>query len=45
MHPVLTGHGGLLFRDGAKTPLRLVGAKPLGTGVVNLSYQPAYGER
>ena len=45
VHPVLAGHGGLLFRDGAKTPLRLVGAKPLGTGVVILSYQPAYGER
>jgi dihydrofolate reductase len=45
VHPVLAGHGGLLFRDGAKTPLRLVGAKPLGTGVVVLSYQPVYGER
>ena len=45
VHPVLAGHGGLLFRDGAKTPLRLTGAKPLGTGVVVLSYQPAYGER
>ena len=44
VHPVLAGYGGLLFRDGAKTPLRLVGAKPLGTAVI-LSYQPAYGER
>ena len=45
VHPVLAGHGGLLFRDGAKTPLNLVGAKPLGTGVVVLSYQPVYGKR
>jgi dihydrofolate reductase len=41
VHPVLAGHGGLLFRDGVKTPLRLVAAKTLGTGVVVLSYQPA----
>ena len=45
MHPVLAGHGGLLFRDGAKTPLSLVGAKSLGTGVVVLSYQPVCGKR
>jgi dihydrofolate reductase len=45
VHPVLAGHGGLLFRDGAKTPLSLVGAKSLGTGVVVLSYQPVYGKR
>lgn len=41
VHPVLAGHGGLLFRDGAKTPLKLVASKTLGTGVVVLSYQPA----
>jgi dihydrofolate reductase len=45
VHPVLAGHGGLLFRDGAKTPLKLVGTKPLRTGVVVLSYQPVYGEQ
>src|SRR5204862_4755559 len=32
VHPVLAGHGGLLFRDRAKTPLSLVAAKSLGTG-------------
>jgi len=41
IHPVLAGRGQLLFRESAKTPLKLVEAKTLGTGVVVLSYQPA----
>ncbi len=41
IHPVLVGRGKLLFREGEKTPLKLVATKTLGTGVVVLSYQPA----
>jgi hypothetical protein len=29
-----------MFRESAKTPLKLFAAKTLGTGVVVLSYQP-----
>ena len=41
IHPLIVGGGALLFREGAKTPLKFVAAKTLGTGVVVLSYQPA----
>jgi dihydrofolate reductase len=41
LHPVLAGRGQLLFQEGAKTPLTLVGAETLSTGIVVLSYQPA----
>jgi dihydrofolate reductase len=41
LHPVLAGRGQLLFQEGAKTPLTLVGAETLSTGTVVLSYQPA----
>ena len=40
IHPVLAGRGQLMFRESAKTPLKLFAAKTLGTGVVVLSYQP-----
>jgi dihydrofolate reductase len=41
IHPLMAGGGALLFREGKKTPLELVSAKTLGTGVVVLSYRPA----
>jgi dihydrofolate reductase len=41
IHPLLVGRGGLLFREGEKTNLKLIAKKTLGTGVVVLSYQPA----
>jgi len=41
IHPILVGSGSLLFREGAKTILKLVAKKTRGTGVVVLSYQPA----
>jgi dihydrofolate reductase len=41
IHPVLVGRGELLFREGAKTGLKLLSARALGTGVVVLSYAPA----
>jgi dihydrofolate reductase len=41
IHPLLVGRGKLLFREGEKTPLKLVATKTLGTGVVVLSYRPA----
>ena len=41
VHPLLVGRGTPLFRAGGKTPLNLVAAKTLATGVVVLSYQPA----
>jgi len=44
IHPLIVGGGALLFREGAKTPLKFVAAKTLGTGVVVLSYQPASPE-
>jgi dihydrofolate reductase len=40
IHPVLVGHGPLLFREAGKTPLKLIAAQTLGTGIVVLSYQP-----
>ena len=40
IHPVLAGRGQLLFQEGAKTPLTLVGAETLSAGIVVLSYQP-----
>jgi len=41
IHPVFAGRGTLLFRETAKTPLRLAGTKTPGTGVAVLTYQPA----
>jgi dihydrofolate reductase len=41
IHPLIVGGGTLLFREGEKATLKLLGAKTLGTGVVVLSYQPA----
>lgn len=41
IHPVLAGHGQLLFGEGAPTPMKFLSAKTFGTGVVVLSYQPA----
>jgi dihydrofolate reductase len=43
VHPVLAGTGELsdmLFSEGSVSKLTLVGNKPLGSGVVVLSYQP-----
>jgi dihydrofolate reductase len=40
IHPLLVGHGTLLFREGEKTPLKLVATKTLETGIVVLTYQP-----
>ena len=41
VHPVLAGHGRLLFWEAGKTPLELAEVRALGTGVVVLSYRPA----
>jgi dihydrofolate reductase len=41
IHPVLAGHGRLLFWEAGKTPLELARVRTLGTGVVVLSYRPA----
>jgi dihydrofolate reductase len=41
IHPLLVGHGKLLFQEGDKAPLRLVASETLATGVVVLTYQPA----
>jgi dihydrofolate reductase len=41
IHPVLSGRSQLLFRAGGKTPLTLVAAETLSTGIVVLSYQPS----
>lgn len=44
VHPVFVGTGGqsnLLFRQGNSKRMTLVGTKPLGSGVVILSYRPA----
>jgi dihydrofolate reductase len=38
IHPMLVGHGGLLFRDGLGVPLRLVSAKVF-SHIVKLTYQ------
>jgi len=37
IHPMLVGHGGLLFRDGLQVPLRLVSAKVF-SHIVKLTY-------
>jgi dihydrofolate reductase len=37
IHPMLVGHGGLLFRDGLQVPLRLVSAKVF-SHIVKLAY-------
>jgi dihydrofolate reductase len=43
IHPLLVGGGKLLFREGEKRALKLVGTKTSRTGVVFLSYQPVRG--
>jgi dihydrofolate reductase len=40
IHPVVVGRGKLLFREGEKTNLKLIGQKTLATGVIVASYQP-----
>jgi len=40
IHPCLVGHGKLLFREGERTNLKLVGQKNLATGVIIATYQP-----
>jgi len=40
IHPCFIGHGQLLFRDGEKANLKLVGQRTLATGVIVSSYQP-----
>lgn len=40
VHPLLVGGGKLLFREGEKSTLKLVGTKTRGNGVVVLTYQP-----
>lgn len=39
--PIILGSGIKLFPDGITTSLRLVDSKTYGSGVVNLTYQPA----
>jgi dihydrofolate reductase len=41
IHPVVVGTGALLFREGARTDLRLTTTKTTDTGVAILSYEPA----
>jgi dihydrofolate reductase len=41
VHPVFVGSGTQLFREGAKTELRLAATKTTDTGVVILTYEPA----
>ena len=41
IHPVLAGHGQLLFGEREPAPMKFLSAKTFGTGVVVLSYQPA----
>ena len=41
VHPIVVGSGTLLFREGAKTELRLTATKTTATGVVILTYEPA----
>jgi len=41
IHPVFVGRGTPLFREGEKMPLKLVGTKTFGNGVVVLLYRPA----
>jgi dihydrofolate reductase len=40
IHPVVVGSGTPLFREGARTDLRLAATKTTDTGVVILTYQP-----
>jgi dihydrofolate reductase len=40
IHPVVVGSGALLFREGARTELRLTATKTTETGVAILSYEP-----
>ena len=40
IHPCLVGQGKLLFREGAKTKLKLIAQKALATGVVIATYRP-----
>jgi dihydrofolate reductase len=41
IHPVVVGSGTLLFRDGKKSELELVGTEATTTGVVIVTYRPA----
>ena len=41
IHPVVVGGGTLLFREGKKSELDLVGSETTTTGVVILTYRPA----
>ena len=38
VHPLLTGHGGLFFREGLDVPLRLLSVKSFSQ-IVKLTYQ------
>jgi dihydrofolate reductase len=40
VHPLFVGHGGLLFKDGERIPLKLVDTATSNKGVVGLIYQP-----
>jgi dihydrofolate reductase len=42
IHPLLSGGGGLLLREGLKRPLRLV-ATTCFTNIVKITYEPQYG--
>jgi len=39
IHPMLAGHGQLLFREGEKRGLKLVTTRTLRTGVLVVTYQ------
>ena len=41
IHPLLVGHGTLLFREGPKAALNLAATQTLTSGVVILTYRPA----
>ena len=41
IHPVFAGAGKLLFRESAKTELRLQATKTTDSGVVILTFEPA----
>ena len=40
VHPIVVGHGGKLFADGATVPLRLSSSRALKSGVLHLVYAP-----
>jgi dihydrofolate reductase len=40
IHPLFVGHDPVVFQEGAKTKLKLVGSKALRTGVVVATYEP-----